>query len=52
MRLLHGGMSQRTIAAKLRVSLCKITRGAKVLRDPRSLCRTILDKNQPTLSKE
>jgi len=31
-RMLHGGVSQRGIAARLGVSLCKITRGSRELK--------------------
>ena len=33
LELLQAGVSQRKIAEKLRVSLCKITRGSKILKD-------------------
>lgn len=33
MELLQAGVSQRKIAEQLRVSLCKITRGSRILRD-------------------
>lgn len=33
MELLQAGVSQRKIAEQLRVSLCKITRGSKILKD-------------------
>ena len=36
MRELLAGKSQRAIARELRLSLCKITRGAKYARDPDS----------------
>ena len=44
LKLLRDGVPQREIAAKLHVSLCKITRGAKILKDEDSLVRTILAK--------
>lgn len=34
---LEQGVSQRAIASDLGISLCKITRGAKILKTPRSL---------------
>ncbi|MCX6547870.1 MAG: Trp family transcriptional regulator [Acidobacteria bacterium] len=40
---LDGGQSQRAIAADLGVSLCKITRGSRELKKPRSALRTLLD---------
>jgi TrpR family trp operon transcriptional repressor len=33
MKMLKAGMPQRKIASELGISLCKITRGAKVLKD-------------------
>ena len=38
-RELLAGKSQRSIARELRMSLCKITRGARYVRDPSSLLR-------------
>lgn len=32
--LLEAGVSQRKIAERLKISLCKITRGSKILKDP------------------
>ncbi|NTW85734.1 MAG: transcriptional regulator [Holophagaceae bacterium] len=40
---LDGGQSQRAIAAELGLSLCKITRGSRELKKPRSALRTMLD---------
>jgi len=37
MQMLRDGWTQRKIAAALHVSLCKITRGAKILKDPHSV---------------
>ena len=34
MKMLKAGIPQRKIASELGISLCKITRGAKVLKDP------------------
>jgi TrpR family transcriptional regulator, trp operon repressor len=34
MKMLKDGIPQRKIASELGISLCKITRGAKVLKDP------------------
>ena len=42
--LLRGGVSQREIASRLHVSLCKITRGAKILKSPDSIVRRLIDK--------
>lgn len=41
---LHEGKTQRSIAARHRMSLCKITRGSKVLKAPNSIVKKILDK--------
>jgi TrpR family transcriptional regulator, trp operon repressor len=46
MRLLHAGASQREVAARLGISLCKITRGARVLKGRRAVTRLILDQWQ------
>jgi TrpR family trp operon transcriptional repressor len=37
MERLDDGMSQRDVAEALGVSLCKITRGAKILKDPEAI---------------
>jgi TrpR family transcriptional regulator, trp operon repressor len=42
-KLLHVGQTQREIAAKLHLSLCKITRGSKQLKRPGSAFRKILE---------
>lgn len=42
MRDLYKGIPQRTIARTYHISLCKITRGSKILKDRNSLCRKIL----------
>ncbi|MDD2598449.1 MAG: Trp family transcriptional regulator [Kiritimatiellae bacterium] len=39
LELLDAGVSQRKIAAMLGISLCKITRGSKILRDDKSVVR-------------
>ena len=41
LNLLNQGVTQREIAKSLQVSLCKVTRGAKILKDKNS----ILSKN-------
>jgi TrpR family trp operon transcriptional repressor len=43
MEMLKRGDSQRSIASKLGVSLCKITRGSKVLKTGGSVTSRILD---------
>ncbi|HOS97548.1 MAG TPA: Trp family transcriptional regulator [Deltaproteobacteria bacterium] len=40
---LHEGKTQRDIAARYRISLCKITRGSKVLKKRNSSVRRVLD---------
>lgn len=44
-QLLLMGLSQRTIAATLGVSLCKITRGARELKSGRSGFRKVLTRS-------
>ena len=41
---LHLGMTQRKIAEKYGISLCKITRGSKVLKHDGSLVLKVLDR--------
>jgi len=43
MTMLHDGISQRQIASELKISLCKITRGSKVLKRRNSVSKKILD---------
>ncbi len=45
MEMLESGMSQRDVAASLGISLCKITRGSRVLKKRGSVCRTLIDQN-------
>ncbi|OPZ58808.1 MAG: Trp operon repressor [Deltaproteobacteria bacterium ADurb.Bin510] len=42
---LYQGKSQRTIAAEHHISLCKITRGSKILKNEHSISRKILAQN-------
>jgi len=42
---LHKGMTQRKIAEKYGISLCKITRGSKVLKNKDSVVLKVLDQN-------
>lgn len=42
MVMLRRGRTQRRIAADLGISLCKITRGARVLKDRRSVVRRLI----------
>lgn len=51
MELLEQGVSQRQIAARLGVSLCKITRGAKILKRPGSVAARLLAKTNPSSCK-
>jgi TrpR family trp operon transcriptional repressor len=44
MEMLKRGDPQRTIASRLGVSLCKITRGSKVLKNRGSVAGMILDE--------
>jgi TrpR family trp operon transcriptional repressor len=42
MKDLHDGKTQREIANDLGISLCKITRGSKILKDPESQMNIVL----------
>ncbi|MCL1888789.1 MAG: trp operon repressor [Kiritimatiellaeota bacterium] len=44
LRMLAGGVPQRKIAATLGISLCKITRGSRILKDPASVVAHLLEK--------
>jgi TrpR family trp operon transcriptional repressor len=46
MQRLLEGTPQRKIASELGISLCKITRGAKVLKDGRSLSKRYLESRR------
>ncbi|HCY87719.1 MAG TPA: transcriptional regulator [Desulfobacteraceae bacterium] len=41
---LHAGMTQRKIAEKYGISLCKITRGSKVLKNKASVVLKVLNR--------
>ena len=41
---LHKGVTQRKIAEKYRISLCKITRGSKVLKNKDSVVLKVLNR--------
>lgn len=41
---LHDGKPQRKIAEEHKISLCKITRGSKILKNEHSILRKILDE--------
>ena len=44
LKMLNAGMIQRNIAKELNVSLCKVTRGSKILKDKNALSRKYLKK--------
>jgi len=46
MKMLHEGIPQREIASRLGISLCKITRGSKILKSQKSVSKKILDKDK------
>lgn len=41
---LHQGVTQRSIASKHNISLCKITRGSKILKSEDSMARQLLER--------
>ncbi|MCG8563903.1 MAG: trp operon repressor [Desulfobacterales bacterium] len=41
---LHRGVTQRKIAGKYGISLCKITRGSKILKNKESVVLKVLDQ--------
>jgi TrpR family trp operon transcriptional repressor len=43
MQMLRDGIPQRRIAKQLSISLCKITRGSRVLKNPESMVRRLLN---------
>ncbi|MCE5186975.1 MAG: trp operon repressor [Planctomycetaceae bacterium] len=51
MKRLKAGTSQRQIASELGISLCKITRGAKVLKNSESISNSYLDSGEENGSK-
>jgi len=44
MKDLYRGVPQREIAHELGISLCKITRGSKILKNEQSECRRLLEE--------
>ena len=42
LRLLERGLTQRAIAGEIGGSLCNVTRGARILRNPRSIAAEML----------
>ena len=51
MRRLKKGLPQRQIAAELGISLCKITRGAKILKQDHSVSKLYLNAGEKDESK-
>ncbi len=51
MRRLKKGVSQRQIAVELGISLCKITRGAKILKQDHSTSKRYLNAGEKDESK-
>jgi TrpR family trp operon transcriptional repressor len=51
MQMLSEGTTQRKIAAELGISLCKITRGAKILKKEKSLSKLYLKLGEHDESK-
>ena len=45
LRLLCDGVSQRKITAALGISLCKITRGSRILKNPGSVVKKLLTES-------
>jgi len=45
MKLLRKGIPQRQIASKLGISLCKITRGAKIVKNQNSVTNQFINSN-------
>lgn len=48
---LNKGMTQRKIAEKYRISLCKITRGSKILKQENSMVLKILKRDTNSAEK-
>ena len=48
LKRLHKNIPQRVIASDLGISLCRITRGSKILKSGDSIIKSILDKNYGT----
>ena len=45
MKRVREGVPQRKIASDLKISLCKITRGAKIVKNPESVTNQMLSKD-------
>lgn len=52
MQLLARGVPQRDIASQLGVSLCKITRGARILKREQSVARALLERSATAWREE
>ena len=50
LKMLFQGVSQRAIAAELGISLCKITRGAKIIKNQTSVTNSILRRYSQSIS--
>ena len=46
MEMLEAGQTQRDIASQLHISLCKITRGAKILKAPHSISKKLIQETE------
>jgi TrpR family transcriptional regulator, trp operon repressor len=46
MKDLYNSVPQREIAHNLGISLCKITRGSKILKQEESICRNLISRLQ------
>lgn len=51
-KLLDGGMSQRKIADRLSISLCKITRGSRELKKVHSPFRAMIEKYKEIIKQQ
>jgi TrpR family transcriptional regulator, trp operon repressor len=52
MKMLKSKIPQRKIASELGISLCKITRGAKVLKDPGAVANRYIQSSDTRRSNE
>ena len=52
MKLLHDGMSQRKIADRLGLSLCKITRGSRELKKAHSPFKAMIEKHKEIVKQQ
>ena len=49
---LHAGVPQRRIAAELGISLCKITRGSRILKRPHGVIRGVLGETAQAFDRQ